>query len=226
MSPQEQPIRILVIDDQWMIREGLASLAGLDDDIEVVATGSDGRQAIELAAEHLPDVILMDIKMPVLDGIDAAREIVAAHPATKVLMLTTFDEQALIEGSLAAGAVGYLTKDIAAADLARSIRSAVSGLIQLSPEVTRILLAKPVAPESPAPPRPEPSADDSSIEELSERERQVLTLVAGGMSNREIGRELHLSPGTVKNHVSAILRRLGTADRTQAAVMAAKNGLI
>ena len=220
-------INVIVVDDQWMIREGLASLAGLDDDIEVVATAADGQEAVELAEQHRPNVVLMDIRMPNLDGIEATRRIRKLDDRITVLMLTTFEDRDLIERSLSAGAAGYLTKDIAAGDLANSIRSAAAGVVQLTPEVTKILLEGSLdsanAPSSTggqAPPLP------AGFEGLSPRERDVLRLVAKGMNNREIGQQLHLSAGTVKNHVSSILRSLGTTDRTEAAVVATRHGLI
>ena len=138
----DSTITVVVVDDQWMIREGLASLAGLDEDIEVVATGSDGNEAVALAEQHRPNVVLMDIRMPGLDGIEAARRVRSIDDRINVLMLTTFEDRDLIERSLNAGAAGYLTKDIAAADLANSIRSAAAGVVQLTPNVTQILLDK------------------------------------------------------------------------------------
>ncbi len=233
---ERPPIRVMVVDDQWMIREGLASLATVDGDIEVVAVAADGGEAIELAGRHRPEVVLMDIRMPVVDGIAATEAILTDDPSVKVLMLTTFDDHQLIERSLAVGAVGYLTKDIAATDLAQSIRSAAAGVVQLSPDVTQILLDPNRARPGPSGPSGSPvevvdagrgeTAELGPLDELTDREREVLVLVARGLSNREIGRELHLSAGTVKNHVSTILRRLGISDRTQAAVIAAKHRLI
>lgn len=220
MTADATPIRVMVVDDQWMIREGLASLAALEPDIDVVAVAGDGHEAIELAEQHCPDVVLMDIQMPGIDGVGAAEAIRARDPDVNVLMLTTFDDPELIERSLEVGAVGYLTKDIAASDLAQAIRSAAAGVVQLSPDVTKILLGRTPAPQSTAAP------ESGLIDELTIREREVLALVARGMSNREIGRELHLSAGTVKNHVSVILRRLAISDRTQAAVIASQHGLV
>jgi DNA-binding NarL/FixJ family response regulator len=214
----------MIVDDQWMIREGLASLAGLEPDIDVVAVAADGHEAVEQARQCQPDVVLMDIQMPGLDGVEATEALRAADPTINVLMLTTFDDPALIERSLDVGAVGYLTKDIAAEDLAQAIRSAAAGVVQLSPEVTRILLGK--SPSTQQSQTPTTGVDGGALAELTSREREVLELVAKGMSNREIGKELHLSAGTVKNHVSTILRRLGISDRTQAAVIAAQHGLI
>lgn len=237
MSPT--PIQVIVVDDQWMIREGLASLAGLDSDIEVVAVAGDGLEAVELAQEHHPDVMLMDIRMPNLDGIEATRRIRSMDDRISVLMLTTFDDRDLIERSLSAGAVGYLTKDIAASDLANAIRSAAAGVVQLTGPVTQILLdglrrseGGPSTGPSPASATEAADADPEirqlppGFDGLSPRECDVLRLVAKGLNNRQIGNELHLSAGTVKNHVSAILRSLGTTDRTEAAVLATKHGLI
>ena len=223
----EAAIKVIVVDDQWMIREGLASLAGLEDDIEVVATAADGAEAVELAEKHRPDIMLMDIRMPNLDGIEATRRIRRIDDRIAVLMLTTFEDRDLIERSLTAGAAGYLTKDIAAGDLANSIRSAAAGVVQLTPQVTKILLEGSIGsvPEVPGaasavPPLP------AGFEGLSPRERDVLRLVAKGLNNREVGQQLHLSAGTIKNHMSAILRSLGTTDRTEAAVLATRHGLI
>jgi len=229
------PISVLVIDDQWMIREGLASLAALAEDIEVVTTGGDGFDAVQLAAQHRPDVVLMDIRMPGLDGIEATRQIKAIDDHITVLMLTTFEDRDLIQRSFAAGAAGYLTKDIAAADLATSIRSAAAGVVQMTPEATRMLIDRtPNGPEGTEAHITSPAGEHApslpplpvGFEGLSPRECDVLRLVATGMNNRQIGQQLHLSAGTVKNHVSAILRRLGTTDRTQAAVLATKHELI
>ncbi len=229
------PISVLVIDDQWMIREGLASLAALADDIEVVATGGDGMEAVELAESHRPDVVLMDIRMPGIDGIEATGRIKAIDEHITVLMLTTFEDRELIRRSFAAGAAGYLTKDIAAADLASSIRSAAAGVVQMTPEVTRMLIDQTSDSSEKASPQPDQTSSTegedlpplpAGFEGLSPRERDVLRLAATGMNNREIGQQLHLSAGTVKNHMSAILRRLGTTDRTEAAVLATKHRLI
>lgn len=228
-------ISVLVVDDQWMIREGLASLASLADDIDVVATGANGEEAVALAKHHRPHVVLMDIRMPGLDGIDATERIRAFDVQVAVLMLTTFEERELVQRAFAAGAAGYLTKDIAADDLATAIRSAAAGVVQLTPEATR-LLAEPVADhDAPAEPSQTPAPSNVAsilpplpvgFDGLTPREHDVLRLVAKGMNNQAIGEELHLSAGTVKNHVSAILRRLGTSDRTEAAVLATKHGLI
>ncbi|MEM9651190.1 MAG: response regulator transcription factor [Actinomycetota bacterium] len=242
-DPAGTAISVLVVDDQWMIREGLASLAAMAPDIDVVATGGDGNEAVALAEEHRPDVVLMDIRMPGLDGIEATRRIRSIDTGITVLMLTTFEERDLIQRSLAAGAAGYLTKDIAATDLASAIRSAAAGVVQMTPEATRLLVdQQPATTEEPEGASPLRGTGDRTpadgvgsaplpplpvgFEGLSPREQDVLRLVATGLNNREIGQRLHLSAGTVKNHVSAIIRRLGTADRTEAAVLATRHGLI
>ncbi len=224
------PIPVVIADDQWMVREGLASLADLDDGVQVVGTASDGAEAVALVERLRPRVVLMDVRMPVLDGIAATARITAQFPGTHVLMLTTFVDDMLVDQALAAGAIGYLTKDIAAEDLAQAIRSADRGILQLSPSAAAGLFTRATPPGLPAgapptPPNPTPP-NPTALAGLSARERQVLLLVAEGYTNREIGQRLHLSSGTVKNHVSAILRRLDLTDRTQAAVLAARHGLL
>lgn len=216
------PISVVIADDQWMVREGLASLADLDDGVEVVGTASDGAEALELVERLRPRVVLMDIRMPVLDGIAAAGQITARFPGTRVLMLTTFVEQELVDEAMAAGAIGYLTKDTAAKDLAQAIRAADAGIMQLSPSAAARLFGGQPQPEKPV----AALSSTGALSDLSSRERQVLLLVAEGHTNREIGQRLHLSSGTVKNHVSSILRRLNLTDRTQAAVFAAQHGLL
>ena len=213
------PIRVVIIEDQWMIRDGLTALAQIGDNIEVVATGADGNEAITLATEHQPDVILMDIKMPNLDGLEATRRIKERQPNIHILVLTTFEEDHLIQEALTAGAAGYLTKDIAAEDLADAITTAAKGIIQLTPNVASRLVSNSAAARSLNP------GVQSTIDQLTSRERDVLRLLATGASNPAIAKELHLSTGTVKNHVSAILRQLGIADRTQAAVIATQHSL-
>ena len=217
-------ISVVIADDQWMVREGLASLADLDDGVHVVGTACDGAEAVEMVDRLRPRVVLMDIRMPVMDGIAATARIRAQHPGTQVLMLTTFVEQSLVDEALAAGAIGYLTKDIAAKDLAQAIRAADAGIMQLSPSAAARLFTVTGATMAGTPMAP--TEGPPALGDLSPRERQVLLLVAEGYTNREIGQRLHLSSGTVKNHVSSILRRLDLTDRTQAAVLAAQHGLL
>lgn len=209
-------IKVVIVDDQWMIRDGLAALAQIADGIEVLATGSDGREAIELVARHRPDVVLMDIKMPRLDGIEATRQIKRDHPAVQILILTTFVDDDLVQEALGAGAAGYLTKDITSENLAAAIASAGTGMIQLAPEAARRLATT-------KPPDPSNSRMQTAIDSLTPREQEVLAQLATGASNPEIARTLNLSPGTVKNHVSSILRQLAIPDRTRAAIVASQH---
>lgn len=212
-------IRVVIIEDQWMIRDGLTALAQIADNIEVVGTGCDGNEAITLAAEHHPDVMLMDIKMPNLDGIEATQQITNSHPGINVLVLTTFEEDHLIQQALGAGAVGYLTKDIAAEDLADAITTAAKGIVQLTPNVAARLIPRLATRDDSA------DAQAATIAQLTPRERDVLRLLATGATNPEIAAQLYISTGTVKNHVSSILRQLGITDRTKAAVIASQHNM-
>lgn len=217
----EQPIKVLVVDDQALVREGIASLLALQAGIEVCATAEDGRQAEQLADEKSPQVILMDIKMPGVDGIEAARHILAKKPEIRILMLTTLEDDEYIVKSLKVGAVGYLLKDILAADLAQAVRMASRGIFQLAPSVAGRLVQLSGTPQS------RPAADEytARIAQLTPRERDVLKLLASGATNREIAGTLYLSEGTVKNIVSSIFTRLGIEDRVQAAAIAIRNGM-
>ncbi|GIF99393.1 DNA-binding response regulator [Catellatospora citrea] len=202
---------MVVVDDQQLIREGIASLLGIQDGVEVVGTAADGREAVEVALRTGPDVVLMDVRMPGMDGVAAVAALAAQLPACRVVMLTTFDDQDYVVRALQAGAAGYLLKDLPSRDLAAAVKLAHAGVLPLDPVVAARLTAA-VPQRSPA-------------VALSIRETDILRLVARGMTNREIGRELHLSEGTVKNHMSRILDRLGLRDRTQAAVYARDHGL-
>ncbi|GAB4058095.1 response regulator [Catellatospora paridis] len=203
--------RVVVVDDQQLIREGIASLLGIQDGVEVVGTAADGREAVEVALRTGPDVVLMDVRMPGMDGVAAVAALSVKLPACRVVMLTTFDDQDYVVRALQAGAAGYLLKDLPSRDLAAAVKLAHAGVLPLDPVVAARLTAA-VPQRSPA-------------VALSIRESDILRLVARGMTNREIGRELHLSEGTVKNHMSRILDRLGLRDRTQAAVYARDHGL-
>lgn len=203
--------RVVVVDDQRLIREGIASLLGIQDGVEVVGTAADGREAVEVALRTGPDVVLMDVRMPGMDGVAAVAALAAQLPACRVVMLTTFDDQDYVLRALQAGAAGYLLKDLPSRDLAAAVKLAHAGVLPLDPAVAARLTA--------AVPRRTPAVA------LSIRETDILRCVARGMTNREIGRELHLSEGTVKNHMSRILDRLGLRDRTQAAVYARDHGL-
>ncbi|WP_405181976.1 response regulator transcription factor [Nocardia sp. NBC_01377] len=204
-------LRVLIADDERLVREGIAALLALQSGIEVVATAENGATAIELARELAPDVVLMDIRMPGIDGVEAAAVL---SDETTVLMLTTFDDEEYLVRALHAGASGYLLKDLPAPELARAIHLAHAGVDQYSATVAARLAAL-VRLRTTAPPI-----------ELTDRETDVLRLVAAGAANREIARSLYLSEGTVKNHVSSILNRLGVRDRTQAAIYAHRRGLL
>lgn len=212
-------IRVLIVDDQRLVREGIASLLGIQDGITVIGTAVDGQQAVAQAEEVLPDVILMDVRMPVMNGIQATEIIRERLPECKVLMLTTFDDEEYIIKSLRAGAYGYLLKDTPAENLAQAIQLTYAGIYQLAPSVAGKLVGnwQKSITEHPL----EPVEHD-----LTERELDVLRLLATGASNREIAEKLVVSEGTVKNHISNILNRLGLRDRVQAALYAREHQII
>lgn len=220
-------IRILIVDDQTLVREGFRTLLELEPDFEVLGTAGDGEAAVA-AVERLaltgppPDVILMDVRMPRLDGIGATRALKARWPALQIVILTTFDDTELIQEGLHAGASGYSLKDITAEQLALTVRTAASGQVLLQPDIARKAFAAFAAP-APPPPAAPPLA--GFAEPLTEREREILTFVCRGASNREIGEALYLTEGTVKNHMTNILNKMGVRDRTQAALRAREWGL-
>jgi DNA-binding NarL/FixJ family response regulator len=214
-------ITVLIVDDQRLIREGIASLLAIQEGIAVVGTAVDGQEAIASVQELQPDVVLMDVRMPVMDGITAVTRIRQRQPNCQVLMLTTFDDEEYIIKSLQAGASGYLLKDIPAADLAQAVRLTHAGIYQLDPSVAGKLvgaLGRGNGGETAVPPPIE--------HDLTDRELEVLRLIATGATNREIATQLVVSEGTVKNHVSSILSRLGLRDRIQAALYAHEHHLI
>ncbi len=202
-------IRLLLVDDQPLFRQGLAALLALEPETVVVGQAGNGREAIALTAQLQPDVILMDVRMPVCSGVVATREIHQRFPWIRILMLTTFDEDEAIWESLQAGALGYLLKSTPSEQLAAAIRTLHQGYSQLGPTIAPKVFAQIGLPAK-------PKADYSHL--LSEREREVLLLLGEGKSNREIAQVLHLTEGTVKNHVTRILCQLGVRDRTQAAL--------
>ncbi|MDI6103170.1 response regulator transcription factor [Actinoplanes sp. NEAU-A12] len=214
------PIRVLVVDDQRMLRESFAVLLNVQPDIVVAGEASNGEEAVRQARDLLPDVVLMDVRMPVLDGLEATRRILAHTPAIKVLMLTTFDEDEYVHEAIRAGANGFLLKDSSAHQLADAIRTTVSGGAVLAPSVTKRLMddfsQRSAAPRSPS----------GRLAALTNQEIKVLGLVARGMSNAEIAIHLTVAEQTVKTHVSRILMKLGLRDRTQAAVLAYETGLV
>jgi DNA-binding NarL/FixJ family response regulator len=226
-NPPVAPVRVLVVDDQRLMRDGIASLLSLQPGIAVLGTAANGQEAVAQAEALQPDVILMDVRMPVLDGVAATAEVRRALPTCQVLMLTTFDDEEYIVAALRAGACGYLLKDLPAADLARAIQAAHKGIYQIDPAVAGKMVAALTgsAPPPPVPANP-PAAPAARPEALSSREIEVLRLIAQGASNREIAETLVISEGTVKNHISNILGRLGLRDRTQAALYAREHGLL
>ncbi|WP_017297434.1 response regulator [Nodosilinea nodulosa] len=212
-------IRILIVDDQYLIREGIASLLELEEAVEVVGTALNGRDAIAKALDLKPNIVLMDVRMPEINGVEATAKIRQALPTCQVIMLTTFDDEEFIVQSLLAGACGYLMKDIPPKDLGQAIKLAHAGVYQLAPEVAGKLIG--ALKDKQVPINSPPSIDLP----LTTREVEVLKLIAQGVTNKGIAQALNVSEGTVKNHVSNILMRLGLADRTQAAIYAVKKGL-
>jgi DNA-binding NarL/FixJ family response regulator len=207
-------IRVLVVDDQALVRSGLAAILDAQDDITVVGEADDGDTAIERAQELQPDVVVMDIRMPRMDGIEATRHMEGA----KVLVLTTFDLDEYVYGALKAGAAGFVLKDTPPDRLAAAVRAVAEGDQLFAPQVTRRLVESYVT-------KPAPRAQDDR-DELTAREREVVLLVAKGLSNLEIGDRLFLSEATIKTHLTSILRKLGLRDRTQLVVLAYERGLV
>ncbi len=207
-------IRVLLVDDHAIVREGLQMLLAEEADIEIVGEASNGKEALTLAADLRPDVVLMDLVMPEMDGIEAMQHLRELSPASHILVLTSFTDDQRVHAAIRAGATGYLLKDVLKPELVRAIRDASQGKPTLHPEAQQRLMQQIVEPLEP-----------SLLEALTERERDVLRLIAQGKSNKEISATLHLTEGTVKGYVSAILSKLEVADRTQAALYAVKRGL-
>lgn len=212
-------ITVVIADDQAMVRSGLRALLTEEPDIEVVAEAENGRAAVEAVLGHRPDVVLMDIRMPVLDGLEATRRLVFAGSSTRVLVLTTFDLDEYVFEALRSGASGLLLKDATADDLVRAVRTLAAGEALLDPSVTRRVIDAFARI---------PAAGPASVlrDLLTEREIEVLKMLAGGLSNAEIGSQLHISPATAKTHISSILAKLQLRDRVQAVVYAYENGLM
>jgi DNA-binding NarL/FixJ family response regulator len=212
-----QPMKILLCDDQAVIRDGLEMLLTLEKDMQVVGSASDGAEAIELAAQKRPDLILMDLKMPGVNGIEATRDIHARFPHIKILVLTTYDDDEWVFDAVRAGASGYLLKDPPRQKIVEAIRGTVESKSFLDPAIAGKLMNQIASNQK------QPAS--LLAEKLTERELDVLRLIAKGFNNADIAGQLHLSEGTVRNHVSAILEKLGVSDRTQAAVTAIQHGL-
>jgi DNA-binding NarL/FixJ family response regulator len=204
------PIRVLLVDDHAIVREGLRMLLEQEEDLEVVAEAADGDEAVRLTAVHHPDVVLMDVFMPRLDGVEAARRILAAPAPPRVLMLSSLSEEKAVRGAIEVGATGYLLKDVSREELARALRHAVEDIPTLHPDAQRVLMKRP---------------EKTPLDELTPRERSVLDLLAQGRSNRQIANRLGLTEGTVKGYLTTIFDKLGVVDRTQAALLAAQHGL-
>jgi len=219
------PIRIAIADDQQLVRTGFRLILSAEEDLEVVAEAGDGLEAVDVVARERPDVVLMDIRMPELDGIEATRRIVAAGARTRVLMLTTFDLNEYIYEALRAGASGFLLKDTPAEQLAEGVRVVARGDALLAPSVTRRLLDEfaLVGGAVAAPPAP---AEVPGLDELTTRELEVFRLLARGLSNAEIAADLVVSETTVKTHVARVLMKLGLRDRVQAVVLAYESGIV
>jgi DNA-binding NarL/FixJ family response regulator len=210
--------RVLIADDDHLMRAGLTAVLESDDAIEVIGQASTGREAIALTRRREPDVVLMDVQMPDLDGIAATRELAGAAPAARVLILTTFEEDAYIFGGLRAGASGFLLKRTPAEDLIKAVHTVAAGESLLSPSVTRRVIDRMARR-----PAPQPGAADLAL--LTPREREVLELLAAGGSNAEIAAKLVIEESTVKTHVKRVLMKLGVRDRVQAVIFAYENGL-
>jgi DNA-binding NarL/FixJ family response regulator len=217
-----EPIRVLLVDDQALFREGLRTLLGMQPGLEVVGEAANGEEALRLAAKLRPQVVLMDLRMPVLDGVTATRRLREAQPDCRVIVLTTFDDDEYVFEGLRAGAVGYLLKDVPSEKLVEAIRAAARGESFLQPSVAAKVIAEFSRLAEQAQAKPPPPL----VEPLSERELEVLRLVARGASNKEIAAALFIAEGTVKNHLTSILGKLGARDRTQALLKAQELGLV
>ncbi|MFC7550063.1 response regulator [Plantactinospora sp. GCM10030261] len=217
----QRPIRILLVDDQPLLRTGFRMVLGAEDDLDIVGEAGDGVEAVDLSRRLLPDVVLMDIRMPRMDGVSATRAIVDARLPVRVLILTTFDLDEYVVGALRAGASGFLAKDVPAEDLVTAIRTVAAGEAVVAPRILKRLL------DRFAEALPDPAATPGKvINTLTEREREVLVQVARGLSNAEIARELSVSETTVKTHVGHVLTKLQLRDRVQAVVLAYETGLV
>jgi DNA-binding NarL/FixJ family response regulator len=211
-------IGVLVVDDQSMVRAGFRMLLGGEADIDVVAEASNGREAVDKAARFKPNVVLMDIRMPELDGLQATREILAANPGARILILTTFDLDEYIYEALRAGASGFVLKDDPPEQLIAAIRTVAAGDALLSPSITHSVISQFARLPQPAPPK--------ELEELTSRELEVFQLIARGLSNSEIGERLFISDTTVKTHVTHVFQKLNLRDRVQAVVLAYQAGVV
>jgi len=212
MSPSA-PIRVMLVDDHTMVRRGLATFLKVFDDLELAGEAANGEDAIQLCAQIRPDVVLMDMVMPDMDGVTATHAIRQQFPEVQVIALTSFKDRELVQDALQAGAIGYLLKDVSADELAQAIRAAHAGRATLSSEAAQALVQAAAQPPTPG-------------HDLTERERDVLALLVEGLNNRQIADNLVVSPSTIKSHVSHILAKLGVASRTEAAALAVRHRLV
>ncbi len=222
------PIRVLLVDDQRLMREGLRTLLELEDDLEIAGEAGDGLEALDQYAQLEPDVVLMDVRMPRLDGVEATRRLRLRDPQARVIILTTFDDDEYVFEGLRAGALGYLLKDVSGEELSDAIRTVASGGALIQPSIARKVLTE-FSRLSPSVSHPAGTGDEAEEPPggpLSEREVEVLRLLAHGLTNRQIAERLYLAEGTVKNYVSGVLQKLGVQDRTQAALRARELGLL
>lgn len=207
------PIKVMVVDDHPIVRDGLKNMFLVFDDLELIGEAESGEEALGFCQQHTPDVILMDILMPGMNGIQATRAVLEKHPQIKIIVLTSYPQDDLVQEALEAGAIGYMLKNAQIDDLADSIRAAISGQPTLSPEATHALIRVKAGPLTPG-------------RNLSPRERDVLSLIAQGLNNDEIAERLVISPATARHHVSACLQKLGAKNRAEAAALAIKHGLV
>ena len=216
-----ETIRLMLVDDQRLMRDGLRTLLELEPDLEVIGEAENGEAALKLFPEISPDVVLMDIRMPTMDGVAATRHLRQAHPEAKIIILTTFDDNEYVFEGLRAGALGYLLKDVSGSELAAAIRTVSTGGSMIEPSVARKVVAEFARLAAPT-----PTQINQLIDPLSERELDILKLVAQGLTNKEIANNLYLAEGTVKNYVTSILQKIEARDRTQAAIRARELGLL
>ncbi|MER6734358.1 response regulator transcription factor [Streptomyces puniciscabiei] len=217
---EKKPARVVVADDQTVVREGIVMLLGLLPGVEVVGAAGDGEEAVRLVGDLAPDVVLMDLRMPRCDGVEATRRIRAQYPGTQVVVLTTYADDESLFPALRAGARGYLTKDAGGDEIVRAVESVLSGDAGLSPSVQRRLLERLSQPEPP------PATAEEPPDGLTARETEVLLLIADGLSNQEIARKLHVSTATVKTHINNLFSKTGLKDRAQAVRYAYSKGLV
>jgi NarL family two-component system response regulator LiaR len=210
---EQTPIKVMVVDDHPVVRDGLKNIFLVFNDLQLAGEAENGSEALALCQQATPDVILMDILMPGMDGIQATQSILQQHPQVKIIILTSYPEDDLVQRSLEAGTIGYVLKNASIDDLADAIRAAYSGQPTLAPEATSALIHAKTGPAKPG-------------GDLSPREREVLALIAQGLNNEEIAERLVISPSTAKNHVSACIQKLGASNRAEAAALAVRNGLI